>query len=341
MSDWLLCLTFYPKPKEPSDTPAGPPRWIAPTFDIVLALAVAIFTGVALLARSQIKNAHSLFSDIPLVFALLGTLALFARPLRFGLALTAIVALCWIGQGQLRDDEKLIVQERTPLGIMRVVESKKDATKMGLDANHYTERSFVHSSALHGACITDPPELLRYPTTFYHRKGPVGQVMRNLEWFREPAKRLRTEDARYWLQRNRDNAKDDVRIAASIVGMLTVPLGTAPLPLDAIAATWSEPPYAFVGLGAGTLFTYAHPFQWVDAYELDSAVIDLSTKTPAGQKTPVFHYFQSAEKRGVHAQIIAGDARRLLEQAGARGLLSRPFYRRLEFRCGADPSLDA
>jgi hypothetical protein len=162
----------------------------------------------------------------------------------------------------------------------------------------------------------DPPELMRYPTTYYHRKGPVGQVMRNMEWFPEPAANLRQFGPDFWLQRNRDNSKDDARIVASLFGLAS---GPGNIDRDLIAAAWSEPPYAIVGLGTGTLFTYAHPYQFIDAFELDPAVIALSTQTPAGQNTPVFHYYASAQQRGVNAKIFAGDARRSLSKPGREG----------------------
>jgi spermidine synthase len=64
-------------------------------------------------------------------------------------------------------------------------------------------------------------------------------------------------------------------------------------------------------LRTATQFTHAHACQYVDAYELDPAIIDLSTNNP-----PTFHYYQSAQKRGVNAKIIPGDARRKLSTPG-------------------------
>jgi hypothetical protein len=62
------------------------------------------------------------------------------------------------------------------------------------------------------------------------------------------------------------------------------------------------------------MFAYAHPLQWVDAYELDPAVIALSE-----QADPPFHYFQAARARSVSATIIPGDARRRLAAPGREG----------------------
>jgi hypothetical protein len=320
LTDWLLCMTLFPKNKDETQPTSTLPGWIAFVFDIGFALVVTVFTAVVLMMRS----ARFLVSDFPLVLALAAAIFLFARPKRFGLALTAVVALCWIGQDSQRTDETQVVQRRTSFGIMRVAEKRQEFRLRGGDWGNpvpprYTERYLMHASTHHGSCIIEPPEMLRYPTTYYHRKGPVGQVMRNLEWFPEPAQNLRQNGADFWLQRNRDNTKDDARIAAALVGMMTAPLGTSPLPLEPIVTAWSEPPFACVGLGVGSLLTYAHPYQWVDSYELDPAIIALSTDVAPDQKTPVFHYVQSAEKRGVNAKIIAGDARRSLSKSGREG----------------------
>jgi hypothetical protein len=167
----------------------------------------------------------------------------------------------------------------------------------------------MHGTTPQGSCFTEPPGFLRQPTMQYHRRGPVGKVMRNLEWFRQPLDAFRNPPGDFWAApQNRDNADDDARIAASLIG-LGASGGFTP-----IIAGWSEPPYAFVGLGTGSLFTYAHPYQWVDAYEFDPAIRAFSETEP-----PVFHYFQSARQRGVSANIIPGDGRRSLTQAGHEG----------------------
>ncbi len=336
LSDWLLCLLLFPKKKDQPAPTSAAPGWIALGFDVGIALAFALLVAVLLLVRIEVivavpfrppgrgplmQDFVTLMSDFPLVIAVLAALLLLARPVRFGLALAAIVALSWIGQDSRRDSATVLVQRRTSFGILRVSERTEEIRLQRRDdwlgqpiPQQYTERRLMHSTTMHGACITDPPEMQRYPTSYYHRKGPVGQVMRGLEWFPEPSAELRQGKADFWLQRNRDNAKDDARIAASVVGMMAASHVATPIPLEPIVTAWSEPPYAFVGLGTGTLFTYAHPFQWVDAYELDPAIIRLSTES-----NPVFHYYQSAQNRGVNAQIIPGDARRSLSKPGREG----------------------
>jgi hypothetical protein len=326
LSDWLVCLLLFPKRKEQSQQTSSAPAWIARGFDIALAALVAVFAVVMFLLRGQIQPFQprpgqgafeqaflNLISDVPLILALMAALVLFARPLRFGLALTAIVALCWIGRDSRIGNAQAIVERRTAFGILRVTQGTQQIRVQGRDGPNqpnparYTERVLMHGTTNHGSCITDPPELLRYPTAYYHRKGRVGQVMRNLEWFREPAHDLFAGDAAFWFRRNRDNAKDDARIAASLIGMGAGSGAT----MNLLTVCWSEPPFALVGLGTGTQFAYAHPYQYVDAYELDPAIIDLSKKNP-----PTFHYYQSALARGVDARIISGDARRNLNKPG-------------------------
>jgi hypothetical protein len=316
LTDWLLCLIVLPK-KDPADERVPILRGrVALVFDIVVGLLAAGMIGAALFfLREQAWGSTRL--DLAFIGVLIFAAVLWLRPLRFGLALAAVVALSFIGSNT-RD--KVVVQQRTPFGILRVTELTQEIPERpndpaGLIPRRFTQRTLLHANINHGFCITEPPELLRYPTAYYHRKGPVGQVMRTLEWFPEPANNLRQNGARFWLQKNRDNAKDDARIIASLVGMAATPAS----PVGVLPVAWSEPPYACVGLGVGSLLTYAHPFQPVDVYELDPAVIALSTDKAPGQAKPVFHYFQSALERGVHARIIPGDARRNLARPGHDG----------------------
>ena len=45
-----------------------------------------------------------------------------------------------------------------------------------------------------------------------------------------------------------------------------------PLPTAALVGLWSEPPYATVGLGSGTMASYGRPFQHATFYEIDEKV---------------------------------------------------------------------
>jgi hypothetical protein len=314
VSDWILCSIVLPKKDTAEANPSSARRRIGIGFDFALALLTACLSACAFwLFRAKAWDTARL--DLALGAVLLAVSMFCLRPLRFGLALAAVVCLTFIGM-DVNPNEDVIVQQRNAFGILRVTEGTQEIRVKAADGGdqlppRFTERRLMHGTTIRGTCITEPAEMNRYPTTFYHRKGPVGQVMRNLEWFPVPAKKLREGKADFWLQHNRDNAKDDARIAASLFGIMVA--GGAGS-MDLLAASWSEPPYAIVGLGTGTLFTYAHPCQQVDAYELDPAIIELSTKDP-----PTFHYYQSALKRGVNARIIPGDPRRNLARPGREG----------------------
>src|SRR5205823_3964551 len=44
-------------------------------------------------------------------------------------------------------------------------------------------RSLVHGTTEHGSNYVDNPTLRRLASTYYHRRGPVGQVMERFDWF--------------------------------------------------------------------------------------------------------------------------------------------------------------
>ncbi len=109
----------------------------------------------------------------------------------------------------------------------------------------------------------------------------------------------------------------DARVAASLVGTGVPSLGVN-LPLGQIVAAKSDPPYATVGLGTGTMASYGRPFQHVVFYEIDSHVRSFSFQDhtwPDGQKpAPWYNYASDAQKRGVELEVIMGDARLSMKQ---------------------------
>jgi hypothetical protein len=327
LSDWLLCRALFSKRTVDPDTPNLWASRIPLAFDVGLAFMVGVAAfGLFFLRfnadgplffQGPIKDFRNRLSDIPLVIALVLTTALFVRPLRFGLALTTIVAICFVGQST---QDNVLMRDRSAFGTYRVTEDITRLKAPGRDVPpSFTERKLTQGAVIQGTCITDPQELSRYPTAYYHRAGPAGQVMRRLEWWRVdggmPINQF-NQDAGFWLRQHRDNVKGDARLVASLIGMGASPVGGSWMQTTAMQTTaaWSEPPFAIVGLGVGSMYCYARPFQWVDAYELDPAIIALSTQEP-----PMFHYYQSAQKRGVGAKIFPGDARRNLTKPGREG----------------------
>jgi hypothetical protein len=77
-----------------------------------------------------------------------------------------------------------------------------------------------------------------------------------------------------------------------------------------------SPPFAVIGLGTGTLASYANKGQTAHIYEIDPAVLHLSEPLEGGQT--YFYYLQDAKKRGVNLEVILGDGRLMLKKAPPR-----------------------
>jgi hypothetical protein len=254
---------------------------------------------------------------IPMVFCFFFA----GRPLRMGLALTALM----VGYLTAATDERNIVEaRRTYFGILRVSkddESPRDeeeqrnfrtplaVTKDGKPAVPSYEYTFLmHGTTYHGRNYIAPKkddvtrvDLSRLATTYYHRYGPVGVVMERDNWFKGAQNTFRA----------------DVRMPATIVGQLAAGIGVTNLPASALVETWSEPPFATIGLGTGTMVSYAHPYQWMTYYEIDDVIREFSLPSDSADLRPNeqpgrFTYLQNAVKRGVNLEVIMGDARQSL-----------------------------
>ncbi len=123
----------------------------------------------------------------------------------------------------------------------------------------------------------------RLATTYYHPRGPVGVALQRFNWFAGP---LNTYHA-------------DARLPGSVVG-----LGAAG-PFAQVAALWSEPPVAVLGLEAGTVASYARPTQTMHITERIPDMVKLSTKGQADE--PIFHYVEDAKQRGAAVTIFEGE----------------------------------
>jgi SAM-dependent methyltransferase len=96
------------------------------------------------------------------------------------------------------------------------------------------------------------------------------------------------------------------RFPASLVGM-------GANPWSALVDLHSEPPFAVVGLGTGTLAAYAKPYQTMDIYEIDPLVYRLSQRVDG--KDPPFTYLEDARRRGANLNVILGDGRLKIKDA--------------------------
>jgi hypothetical protein len=142
----------------------------------------------------------------------------------------------------------------------------------------------------------------REATTYYHRLGPVGQVMGKLEWFTPPSVL---------------DYPSDVRMPASLVGMLA---SHGQLPAGALVDLWSEPPLAVVRLNVGTHAAYGRPYQHIHFYNSSPELTKMSMPGP-GQ--PVhFGFIRDALERGCRIAVFDGPERSTLAKQAPRN-----FYR--------------
>lgn len=220
-----------------------------------------------------------------------------SRPWRFGIAVAGIL----LANVYLIDRERNIDKaERSYFGVLRVqhrLDGYAPATVEGAslqirDRDDLPKYHFLmHGTTHHGQNYYEPEKLSRLATTYYHRWGPVGIIMERYNWLKGPQNT-------FWA---------DNRMPASMVGLGASSLGMGNLPLNQICNVWSEPPFATIGLGTGTMASYGRPLQHVVYYEIDEKVRNFSLPPP-GEKM-FFNYLAGALNRGVNLEVIMGDAR--------------------------------
>ncbi len=221
------------------------------------------------------------------------------RPIRFGLALASIILVTAIFSNRGSDKT---YYDRSYYGIIRV---QVDDTSF--PGQVYT--TLTHGHINHGKNFQRPakkdwnkPDLdfSRLATTYYHRQGPAGLVMEQFNWGSTPASPAPV-----------NTYHADARLPASLVGLGAWP-GLANLPLQQLVDLWSEPPFATIGLGTGTMASYGRPFQHVHFYEIDNHIRRLSLPQRAGDEK--FNYLLEAKARGCEVQVLMGDARLRMAQ---------------------------
>jgi hypothetical protein len=269
---------------------------MALTIDIVLAVGVGVLAFVLFQMFSTSRESSGIAYGIPLAI----TVAMLFRPLRYGLAIALIILVNAFATSR---SDAYQYRARSYFGLIKV---STHPGKLG------PSRSMIHGHIDHGMNFLKPDEkdwgnpdkdYSRLATTYYHRWGPAGIVMEKFCWFHEEENHFHT----------------DARICASLLGAGSTPFG-ATLPVDQIAALWSEPPYATIGLGTGTMASYARPYQHMHYYEIDNTVKRLSLQRSwkpdityldigEDQRAPFFTYLRDSLARGVHIQVLMGDAR--------------------------------
>ncbi len=307
---------------------------LARFLDIGLPLFVLIVAGGLAFGRDFLVDALTRNGYLFLAFGIPLVLCLFvmSRPIRFGLAIGAVLLVQGISGLQ---GENIIYRDRSYFGILQVklAPSALIARNPDLYAPPYT--TLIHGHINHGMCFRKPVDMedwgnpkkdfSRLPTTYYHPKGPAGLVMQKYNWFgnqisynpdpSDPGNWWRYKDNVHWA---------DNRMPASLVAASAVTLGN--LPTTTIVDLWSEPPFATIGLGTGTMAAYSRPFQHMHYYEIDNKVLQLSVRPSGNPKLaeagweapyddpPYFTYLLDAEQRGAEIWVFMGDARQRIKR---------------------------
>ncbi len=326
--------------------------------DILIAGAVAIVTVVTAVGSAMLigprtpSSTASFLRFVGVGIPLAASIAISTRPLRYGLTIGAIL-LC-MGIMDLRNDQT-IFRERSYFGILKVQESE-DQTIFG---SRITFTTLIHGHINHGRNYLKPDskywgryelssnesipsddktlDYSRLATTYYHRKGPAGRVMELFNWFPN----TKTDNSFY----------ADARMPSTLVGIGAIqamPTAGMSLPSCQLVALWSEPPFATIGLGTGTMAGYARAFQHMHYYEIDNSVLRLSVprkiesveslspksakaKVPEGylneaqyqeyisgktngRRNCFFTYLGDAKHRGAELWVFMGDARLRMAQ---------------------------
>lgn len=157
----------------------------------------------------------------------------------------------------------------------------------------------------YGRFYPDEPSR-RKATTYYHRNGPVGAVLRRFEWFPQDE----THDKH-----------SDARLPASVVGLCTVSVGS--MPMNALACLWSEPAIGVVELNAGTIAAYGRPFQTIDFYNDIPELAQFNLKVDG--REPPFGFVEDARARGCTVRVIDGPFKKTVRKDAPRGFYSAIF----------------
>lgn len=295
---------------------------LTPLLDYVLPAAVGILCFMMVLLINPTPHSQELIFvfGLPLVVAAF----YYGRPIRFGLAITAIILVNGFVQNKY---DRSLYADRSYFGIIRV--------SMSTDATHkqIAFMQLTHGHINHGMNIFRPDDskewgdptkdYSRLATTYYHRFCPVGVAMEKFNWF--PG------------EQNTYHA--DARLPSSLICLGGSSLGTSILPVEQLAALWSEPAFATIGLGTGTMASYGRPYQHVHYYEIDNHIrrLNLPLKkdqyyfshldTPFSPGLPdeqpfvrstyetkargrtYFTYLKDAIRRGSELHVYMGDAR--------------------------------
>jgi hypothetical protein len=300
-------------------------------------LLVAFLTQSIFMSRARLyegRGEPGLAYGIPLLL----TCVLLARRVRYGLALGGVLFVIEVFGTALREDEGnyTILRERSYFGILHVRRGRA-GFGTGEDRRVFPYNNLTHGTTDHGQNFLKPSnpkdlDLSRLATTYYHRAGPAGMAMEKFDWFFKQSAAINNEGkaAQENISDNWNKYRSDARMPASLVGLGASQINGISLPMSQLVGAWSEPAYATIGLGTGTMASYCRPFQTLHFYEIDSRVrryslpeeqmaegdrsksyaISLSKNPPENY----FTYLRNARRRGGEVDILMGDARLRMAQ---------------------------
>lgn len=297
-SDWLDEMLGIQTEGKGIEKPAN-----AYVLDVVIAGVVFVTTLVlAFIANAMFRPMQTgnilLAQVVSVGIPLMLTIALIGKPIRYGLSLGAILL---VANSFTIFNDTSEHRDRSYYGILNV----KKQTDQGVEFT-----TLIHGHINHGRNYMKPEltekwgdpdsDFSRLATTYYHRKGPAGIVMEKYNWFPDMA-----SDNTFWA---------DSRMPSSLVGMGAQALGMSALPTAMIVDLWSEPPFATIGLGTGTMAGYARPFQHMHYYEIDNKVLKMSVPDEGKEEKTYFTYLRDAKNNGAELWVYMGDARLRMAQ---------------------------
>jgi len=210
---------------------------------------------------------------VPLIACLL--LAESARQLKLGIALVGIFAL--LDYAAVPDF--VVFQKRNFFGCLTIA-ARQDENVC----------EFFHGHTLHGSESLDPDERGK-PISYYYPTSPIGSILTAMYG---PPQTLR-ELAADVQNRMVPDSSDDPLVSRRIRMQRSREVKPAPI--------------AVIGLGAGTIASYAKRGQPVVYYEIDREVVDIASN-------PIFFtYIFQARARGVDLKVLNGDGRLEIQKA--------------------------
>jgi hypothetical protein len=287
-----------PQPVWPTPNPS-----LSYTLDVVLGVGVVIVAWLCVLWTDnpnkwvgRDRDLVASYGLIRYVLPLVLCFFLLGRPLRFGLAFAGIILVHAVAFS--RSEDNTLCKDRSYFGVLRVYKmdvgepqgppplTAQEQKELGVNSPLCWYTYLMHGTTYHGQNYQQPGPLRRLATTYYHRLGPVGVVMDRFNWFKDPI----------------NSYHSDSRLPASLVGMATAG------PLAQLVTVWSEPPYATIGLGTGTMASYAHPYQEITFYDIDQHIVNFSE--PPGEDGKgkgvkgIDEWLQDAEKGNVDFKVL-------------------------------------